>query len=62
MSKAAGVGSTGPPRTAEEVIAAALADDELMRQVRNSLDDLRRGDHGTPLKELQAKHRRARSA
>lgn len=56
------IGYTGPPRDPTDVIKAALANPELMRQLAVSLKAERRGDMGTPLKELQAKHRLTRSA
>jgi hypothetical protein len=52
----------GPPRKAGDVIARALANEELMRQVEESIAAECRGDRGTPLKELQARRRTARSA
>ena len=52
----------GPPRKPENVIARALANDELARQVDESIEAERRGDLGTPLRELQARRRIARSA
>jgi hypothetical protein len=56
------VDSNSSGRDPRAVVAAALADEELMRQVRASLDAWRRGDRGTPLKELQANERAKRSA
>jgi hypothetical protein len=55
-------GSSDPPRDPDAVVAAALADEELMRQVRESLAAWRRGERGVPLKELQANERARRSA
>jgi len=55
------IGYHGPPRRAEDVIASAFRNQELMRQLVASYEEERRGEMGTPLKELQAKHRIARS-
>jgi hypothetical protein len=52
----------GPRRRPEAVIARALANEELARQVEESIEAERRGDTGTPLKELQARRRIARPA
>ena len=52
----------GPPRTAEAVLARARANEELQRQLEESIEAERRGDMGTPLRELQARRRVARPA
>jgi hypothetical protein len=52
----------GPLRKPEDVIARALANEELARQVEESIEAERHGDKGTPLKELQARRHIARSA
>ena len=56
------IGYTGPPRDPADVIKAAFANPELMRQLIISLEAERRGDMGTPLKDLQAKRRLPHSA
>jgi hypothetical protein len=48
-----------PPRSPEDVVAAARNDKELMRQLEESLEAEQRGDFGTPLKELQAQRQAA---
>ncbi len=55
------IGYSGPPRDPADVIKAAFANPELMRQLVISLDAERRGEMGTPLKELQAKRRLSHS-
>jgi predicted nucleotidyltransferase len=52
----------GPRRNPADVITRALANEELARQVEESIEAERRGDTGTLLKELQARRRTARSA
>jgi hypothetical protein len=52
----------GPPRKPEDVLARARANEELQRQLEESIEAERRGDMGTPLKELQARRRIARTA
>jgi hypothetical protein len=56
------IGYHGPPRRPEDVIASAFRNETLMRQLVASYEAERRGDKGTPLKELQAKGRVERSA
>jgi hypothetical protein len=53
----------GPPRDPEAVIRSALSDADFVLQIIASYEAERRGEMGTPLKELQARdRRRARSA
>ena len=56
------IGYDGPPRKPEEVIASAFRNEELMRRLAASYEAELRGEMGTPLKELQARRRAARSA
>lgn len=53
-------GYSGPPRRPEDVIAAALADAELMRQLARSLDEERLGIPPAPLREIRAKSAQTR--
>ncbi|MGH2583790.1 MAG: hypothetical protein ACRDJE_02615 [Dehalococcoidia bacterium] len=55
------IGYHGPARKPEDVIASAFRNEELMRQLVASYEAELRGEMGTPLKELQAKHRVART-
>jgi hypothetical protein len=52
----------GPPRRREDVIAAALADEELMRQTDDAIDEIRRGGPGVPLRQIIEEQRRRGSA
>ena len=45
----------GPPRDPEAVIRSAFSNPELMRQLVATYEAERRGDMGTPLKEIRAK-------
>jgi hypothetical protein len=51
------IGYQGPPRIAEDVIAAALADEESMRQLRNAFEEERLGIPPVPLRQIQAELR-----
>ena len=52
-----------PPRDPEAVVRAALSDPDFVLQIIGSYEAERRGEKGTPLKELQARERRrSRSA
>lgn len=42
---------------AREIIETALADDELMAQTLDGLDELAQGKRGVPLRELQEQER-----
>jgi hypothetical protein len=44
----------GPPRKPEDVIAAALADEEFMAQIAGGLEEERRGVPPVPLREIRA--------
>lgn len=50
------------PRRIEQAVSAALRNEELMRQLEESLDAEGRGDNGTSLKELQERRRAAHTA
>ena len=56
------IGYSGPPRTLADVLQSAFSNPELMRQLATSLEAERRGDRGTPLKDLQARRPLPRSA
>ena len=47
-------------RRAKEAVTSALGNEELMRQLDESLEAERRGDLGTSLKDLQAQRRTRR--
>jgi hypothetical protein len=48
---------TIPDRRPEDVVAAALKNEELMRGIDEALAQIERGEPGIPLRELQAKER-----
>lgn len=50
---------SGPPRDPDEVIASIRADEEFMRQIRESIDEARRGIPGVPLRRLREREARA---
>ena len=52
----------GPPRDPEAVIRAALSDPDFVLQIIASYEAERRGEKGTPLKELQATRQTKQSA
>ena len=54
------IGYTGPPRKAEDVIAAALADEELMRGVHEALEEERRGIPPVPFRQILEDEARTR--
>jgi hypothetical protein len=56
------VGYHGPPRRPEDVVARALANPELMRQLDDSLDAQRRGVPAVPFREVQEEAKRRDAA
>jgi hypothetical protein len=50
----------GPQRKPDDVVRAALADEELMRQVDAAIEEERRGVPGVPLRQVLDEQRRRR--
>ena len=48
-------------RRAEEVLTRVVNNEELMAQVEVSLEAIKRGERGTPLREIQEQARRRRA-
>lgn len=46
----------------EDIVAEVVGDEELMRQVRESLEEERRGDSAIPFQEIVEEAKRRRSA
>jgi len=53
---------TAVPRSPEKMVASALQNKELMRQLDESLEAERRGEKDTPFREIQEENRQRRSA
>jgi hypothetical protein len=51
---------TIPERRPEDVVAAALKNQELQRGIDEALAQIARGERGIPLRELQSKERAER--
>ena len=50
----------GPPRNPNDVIAAALADEQFMHQIHQGVEEQRRGIPGVPLRQVREEEARAR--
>jgi hypothetical protein len=50
------------PRTPDEVIASANRNEELQRQIEASLEEERRGEKGTPFRQILEEERRRHPA
>ena len=46
-------------RRAEEVLLRVFTNEELMAQVRGGIAQIKRGERGTPLRELQQRRKQA---